>query len=163
MDTRDVQQRKFRGLIFARFGSNGERDMAVRLLRGANCMEGNQDIWAKPDKPLDIRVLQSLVFGTKHALSKYYDKSQIWGDIDEPDKSGGLWLGNDKIFTASIAGNQLSITFEDGWEEWLTHGDYPEFQTIIDTVKSKLASAKGTGKSKGKTKDGKKAGGENHP
>ena len=145
---------EFRGIVFAKFDTNGERDAAVRILRATRCNEGGNVVWAKPDKPADVRVLQSLVFGTKHALGKYYDKRQIWGDTNEEDKSGELWLGSDKVFTASVNDHNLAIAFDEGWEKWIMHGDYPEFQNIIETVKSKLASAKGGGKSKGKTKGG---------
>ena len=73
-----------------------------------------------------------------------------------------MGLGNEEVFTASIADSHLTITFAEGWEEWLTHGDYPEFQTIIDAVKAKLESTKGSGKSKGKTKNGQKGDGVTH-
>ena len=143
------------GMLFAKFNTSIERDTAVRLLRGAKCEENGKQIWAKADKPVEIRVLQSLVFGTKHALGKYYEKNQIWGDIAEPEKSGELWLGNDKLFTAKVTDNHITITFSENCESWLVHDDYPEFQAIIVAVKTKLASAKGGGKSKSKSKVGK--------
>ena len=124
-------------------------------MRGAKCEENGKQIWAKADKPVEIRVLQHLVFGTKHALGKCYEKNQICGDIAEPEKSGELWLGNDKLFTAKVTDNHITIIFSENCESWLVHDDYPEIQAIIVAVKTKLALAKSGKKSKSKSKIGK--------
>ena len=73
----------FRGIVFIKFTSEGERDEAMRLLRDAGNNEGKKNVWVKPDKPLGARVLRSVVFGTKFNLSKYYDKNTMWANVNE--------------------------------------------------------------------------------
>ena len=50
----------FRGLLFVKFTTTGDRDAAVRVLKNVG-----DKIWAKKDEEVEIRVIKGLVFGTK--------------------------------------------------------------------------------------------------
>ena len=142
---------EFKGILFTKFTNTVDRDEALRLLRDAFKTSG---YWVKPDKPIETRVLQAVIFGTKRNLSVYYDKKEIWGDIREQKGEGELWLSGDLLFTASVGAGVLTMEYADGVEGWLLDDAYPEFKETIDAVKEKMAAskkgAKGKGKSKGK-------------
>ena len=147
----------FRGIVFMKFVSEGERDEALRLMRAAKYKEGGKEVWVKPDKPLGVRTLRSLVFGTKFNLSEYYDKSTIWADVDEAKNQAELWLGEEKVFAASVSEKKLQISYEPTWRDWLHDEGFPEFKQMVATLNHKLSksgspatgAAKGSGKSKG--------------
>ena len=151
--TKDIYPKgDFKNIVFVKFSTKGECDKAIQLLRQAQCKEGGNDVWAKPEKPLEVRVLRSIVFGTKHDMTNFYPKKVLRGDVDEDDKRGELWLGDDKVFMVSIEGQSLKITFEPGWQDWLSHKDFPEFQKTVDAQNGKLSSSSGPVKGLGKGK-----------
>ena len=151
---------EYRGIIFVKFSTTGKRRDALRLLKNADCTDGGHDVWIKPNKPLELRVLYSLVFGAKFQLSKYYDKKTIWADVDDRQTRGELWLGCDKIFTATVKDHDLKVDYEQGWQEWINSEEYPEFTTTLNHIKQKLSASPSTGgtKGKGKSKAGKHSG-----
>lgn len=98
-----------------------------------------------------------MVFGTKFHLSKHYQKQDIWADVNEDEKTGEVWLGDDQMFVATMEDHIIKMKYKAGWEEWLKSEEFPEFKDILDTLAQKLSkgtpgkgSVKGTGKSKGK-------------
>ena len=82
--------------------------------------------------------------------------------MKEEEKIGGLWLGGDKVFAASVQGANLKVAVEPGWQQWFSNVESPKvkFQHTIERLSMKLASntaktqgdGKGVGKSKGKVK-----------
>ena len=149
----------FHGIIFAKFENKTDRDKAIHVLRKMRLKEGNVDVWIKPDKPLEARVLSSLVFGTKYSMNQQgFDKWALWADVDESANKSELWLGGEKIIEATIVDNDLKLAYSDGWQDWFMHKDYTEFAQSIDALRAKLAATKGAGKGQGKSKSGKAAG-----
>ena len=59
-------------------------------------------VWAKPSRPMDVRVMYSLMFGTKNNMKQYYPNSLLWADIDKNNKNGGLWRGDEKVICAEV-------------------------------------------------------------
>ena len=106
-------------------------------------------VWSKPDRPLNERILQSLVFGTKHVVCK-----SLWAD---PEK-GTVTLWGEKVLQGSIVDGKLIIEYGEGWENYLHDKDHPAFKNMVSALEEKLGRAgKGEGKSGGKFK-GKFAG-----
>ena len=70
---------EFQGMSFLKFDTGNVCDTALRIVRVARCKEGGNHVWIQPVKPLDIRVLKSFIFGTKHALSKYCGNKNQFG------------------------------------------------------------------------------------
>ena len=68
---------EFKGIIFAKFQGNTERDEVVGWFRKTCTKIQDADVWSKPDCPLNERILQSLVFGTKSICCK-----KLWADAE---------------------------------------------------------------------------------
>ena len=60
----------FKGILFARFHTNTDRDDVVGWFRKHSTLIQGTNVWSKPDRFLHERVIQSLVFGTKYLLDK---------------------------------------------------------------------------------------------
>ena len=102
-------------------------------------LDGN-DVWIKEDKPLEQRILTTLVFGTKREICQAggFAKSAVWADVGE--QTGELWVGDEKVLTASIPDKQLSISFAEGWEGWFMDESHPQFKKLVDSLREKLTS-----------------------
>ena len=70
-DFRPYDKGDFRGILFVKYATKDERDVAIKLLTQARCKEGGYTMWAKPDKPVEKRVVQSLVFGAKFIMVEW--------------------------------------------------------------------------------------------
>lgn len=157
----------FKGLLFAKFGSKANRDDAVSALQRAGIKEGDRKVWAKPDLPLEKRVVKAFVFGLKYAMVEKwgYNKSQIWVDPEE----GALWVENEMaVGSVKVCGAELKVDFHNGWGDWLSDADFPQLLDLRKSLEAKLQSAgsgtkgdKGSGKGKGTAKGKSWAGG--HP
>ena len=132
------------------------------MLKKVDTMDAGSNVWVKRDKPVELRVLYSLTYGTKYNLSYYYQKGILWANVDEKRAEGELWIGDDKVFAASIKDGQVSISHEESWEEWMKSSDFPEFAQTLEKVQTTMAAAaKGAGKSGEKgAKGGSKAKGK---
>ena len=109
----------FKGILFAKSKTDSERGEVVGWLKKSPTKSQNDDVWSKPDRPLNERVLQSLVFGTEWCVCK-----SLWAD---PEK-GLVTLWGEKVLQGSITDGKLSIEYGEGWETYLHHKDYPEFK-----------------------------------
>ena len=87
----------FKGIAFAKFPTTGERDRAVSVLKAAGAHEGGDPVWAKPDLPLEVRVLKRFLFEAKHVLTSIwgYPNTSVYADPD----TGILYVGNDIALT----------------------------------------------------------------
>ena len=143
----------FRGLLFAKFTSVTDRDNAVTLLRRACCQENGQQVWMKPDLPIEPRTIKSFLFGMKYQLVQWGEtKAAVWADPE----AGTLQIGKRFILTATIVDGRLHIHYEAGWEKYLNEAGWTQVADLISIADAKLANkgGKATGKFSGKA-DGK--------
>ena len=63
---------------------------------------GSNEVWSKPDRPLNQRILQALVFGTKHIVCK-----SLWADCEK----GLVTLWGEEVAQGSIIEGKLSIEY----------------------------------------------------
>ena len=115
---------EFKGMVFAKFQTNADRDAAVALLRKAKLTENDSKIWANYDMPFEERTLRSFVFGTKRVMIDEwrFPKLGLWADPE----TGILWNGNDIVVTVSVQDYRLQLQYGDGWETFVTDVRYPE-------------------------------------
>ena len=80
--------------------------------------------------------------------------------MDDRKAQSELWLGGDKIFTATVKDHDLKVQYEPEWGEWVNSKEYPELTTIFNEIKQKLLASppKSSTKGKGKGKVGKQGG-----
>ena len=71
---------EFKGILFAKFGTKGEHDTAIQIMRKGRCSERGHQVWMKPDLPIEDRVRHSFVFNVKYLLLKRWgwEKRAIW-------------------------------------------------------------------------------------
>ena len=61
----------FKGLLFAKFSKQDDRDTAVATIRSLkHDMSDGKRVWAKEEQPLGLRVARQTLFGAKWMLSK---------------------------------------------------------------------------------------------
>ena len=65
-----------KSVIFAKFKSQAERDTAIGLIKSSNDSVSGTEVWAKPEVPLEQRVVKDIAFGAKHVMS------EVCGGID---------------------------------------------------------------------------------
>ena len=68
---------EFSGILFVQFCSREDREGAVQILKNTGCQEEGTKVWAKRDQKLEVRIINSLVWGTKKLLGQ-----SIWADPD---------------------------------------------------------------------------------
>ena len=151
--------------MFVKFGTKKERDAAIQIFRKAGCSEGGQQVWMKPDLPIEDRVRQSFVFGVKYLLSGDWgwEKNAIWAEPDggKDGKTGFVWIrskqNEDSVLAVAfrVEENKVILKYVDGWEAYFNHVQYSGYIEIIASIEGKLEAykqniaKKGAGKSFG--------------
>ena len=129
-------------MVVAKFASHSDRDNAIAILRQNN---DNQK-WVKPDRPLNERVLRSLVFGLKQLFIDWkYDVAGLWVDPND----GAFSIGKNIRFHYDRR-NNLKLEYGHEWEAYLTDVGWPEWYNLVVDMNAKLAVSnmptKGLGK-----------------
>ena len=136
----------FNGILFAKFKDSGARDAALRRLKDKASRDGGREHWAKPDLPLEPRVLQSFLFGAKYLFAQWgFAKTALWVDVDKSI----FYFGNAEVARARITDGTFSVTVATDWEKDLDDADWKK---LVETAKKKLEAVKGKGAEKGKGK-----------
>ena len=78
-----MKSKAFQGLMFAKFKSTTDRDIAVALLRSAELTEAGNRVWATQDLPLEKRTRKTFLLGLKWQLGEWgFMKREIEIDDD---------------------------------------------------------------------------------
>ena len=137
---------EFSGILFVQFCSRADREGAVHILKNSGCQEEGTKVWAKRDQALEVRIINSLVWGTKNLLDR-----SIWADPD----AGIVSIGKkgEMILKGVVTNNVLIIEYGVGWELYLHDPKYPEFKLMVQALQQKLnvVGTQGTGKFARKT------------
>eukprot|EP00929_Paragymnodinium_shiwhaense_P081765 TRINITY_DN42878_c0_g1_i1.p2 TRINITY_DN42878_c0_g1~~TRINITY_DN42878_c0_g1_i1.p2 ORF type:complete len:147 (+),score=39.07 TRINITY_DN42878_c0_g1_i1:159-599(+) len=134
------------GVLFAKFRDTHERDAALRRLRDKSSRDGDNEYWAKPDMPLEQRVVQSFLFGAKYLFAKWgFAKTALWVDLDKSE----FYVGNGEVANVTMKSGKLEVKVATDWKADLV--DDPEWKKLIEMAETKLG-AKGKGAEKGKGK-----------
>ena len=157
---------EFKGILFAKFGTKGERDTAIQIMRKGRCSEGGQQVWMKPDLPIEDRVRHSFVFGVKYLLAGDWgwEEKAIWAEPEggKDGKAGVVWVKTKQNKESEIAAtlriedNKIVLTYGEGWVAYFHHSGYNGFVEIVTKVEEKFQaykqniSKKAAGKSYGK-------------
>ena len=140
----NLLQGRFQGYPFCKIQNEFGAGRSGWVVQKIFHLVQNDDVWSKPDRPLNERILQSWVFGTKWCVCK-----SLWAD---PEK-GLVTLWGEKVLQGSITDGKLSIEYGEGWETYLHHKDYPEFKEMVNILTGKLKKrGKGKGESGGEFK-----------
>ena len=139
----------FKGILFAKFASKGERDTAVALLRSAGYEHEGKKVWAKPDMPLEARTVRSFVFAAKNVMNAWgWHELDLWADPD----AGTLKLAGEVVISASVKNGALCVEYGAGWEAYYNTADHPEMKQLIVDSDSKIKKGAGKGGDKATAK-----------
>jgi hypothetical protein len=135
----------YKGVIFAKFAAQADRDEAWKTLKKAGLKEHGHDVWAKESLPIEIRAPKSLLLGLKYLFKE-------WGihGARVDDMMTQLSLpGKEKVISVSVSDNKLDINWAPTWGAWKECVDSPEVLKLIDKSRQMLEGAAGKAKGKG--------------
>ena len=143
-----MKSKVFQGLMFAKFKSTTDRDIAVALLRSAELTEAGNRVWATQDLPLEKRTRKTFLLGLKWQLGE-------WGfmkrEIEIDDDYSQLKVGSSVVLTLSIVGTHMQCNWVDTWAQWEDLQTSEELKQLLARASNslqKMGGAKGRGKSK---------------
>ena len=147
----------FRGMLWAKFGSQGDRDRVALEMRNLKATAGGQVVWANPDQPVDVRAVDGFLFGLKKQLIEWgFVRKEIWVDVDTKSMS---ITGCGTVVKGRVCEGKLTMDWCDGtWAAWQELHDAAEMKELIKKAEEKLS--KGGSKAGGKSKDGGGGGGK---
>ena len=142
----------FQGILFAMFSNQADRDVSVAKLRGAKYEHNGAQIWAQPDRPLEVRVPSSFMFGLKRVFADWkINVGYLWVDPEKQHMKAGGKYGK-VVLTAGVVDGKLKCEWLDGWADWQELHESPELDNLIQDANATLQRAGGNGKGKGKDK-----------
>ena len=144
-----IKQEEFSGMLFLKFKNQADRDTAVNVMKHklAKLPEG-RGMWAKPDKPLEERIILSILYGAKWMLNQWgWARQAMWVD----DGPGVLKLGDDIVLTAVVCGETLNIEYGKDWESYMASEQWTK---MVNDAQGKMANRSSKGETKGKGKKG---------
>ena len=143
----------FKGLLFAKFATKGDRDVAVRKLRQAKEEVRDRKVWAKPDQPVEKRVPATFFFALKRTLLEWgLNKGTAWVDEDR----GTLEVAGKLVVTVSVsetatgtsetAKKKLECNWAEEWKTWKELQNSSELKALLEQADETLNRG-GKGKS----------------
>ena len=108
------QRGNFRGLLFANFADENQRDSFVHAVRNSGWSVGDVAVWAKPDQPLDIRTVESYQFGLRRLLvERGFNRAAVRVE------SGTLFVEGAAVVTPKIVDGAFVVEWRSqAWEDW---------------------------------------------
>ena len=143
----------FNGVMFGKYHGHTERDAAIKKMKESDQDYDGQKIWAKIEKPIEIRIAQGILFAAKSMLSSEdwgFDKRSLWVDTDE----NVLKCGEDVVMKTGTENRKLLIEYGGAWKEFI-ETDNEQWANTVKEAEAKVARkpTKGVGKgiAKGKS------------
>ena len=66
-----MKTKEFQGILFVKFGSSYERDVATAVVRSAQLTMGETHVWATPDLPIPVRARKVFLLGLRWQLGEW--------------------------------------------------------------------------------------------
>ena len=141
----------FNGVMFGKYHGHNERDAAIKKVKESDQDYDGQKIWAKIERPIEIRTAQGILFAAKTMLSSEdwgFDKRSLWVDTDENVLKCG---DDDLIMKTSIENHKLVIDYGGTWKDFI-ETDNEQWAKTVKEAEEKIAKKpmKGAGKGCGK-------------
>ena len=136
----------FQGLIFVKFKSGDERDLAVGTLRSAGLTNGDNNIWATQDLPIPTRARKIFLLSLWWQLDESgFLKREI--EIDECYTK--IMVGGKVVVTVASEGEGITFQWKDAWAQW---DDVQKSDELKDLTAKANAILQKQGKGGGKSK-----------
>ena len=147
----------FKGLLFAKFRDAEMATKAIDMINKNKLKHGENDIRCKPDAPVEVRAIRSLLLGLRWQLNEWGSISKKSIRVDVPN--GTMTVGGAPVMAVCIVENKLKVTWIDSaWEVWTELHQSTEMSEMIESGNKKLEQSAlqksaewGKGKGKGKS------------
>lgn len=141
-----MKTKEFQGILFVKFGSSYERDVATAVVRSAQLTMGETHVWATPDLPIPVRARKVFLLGLRWQLGE-------WGfpkrEIVVSDDYKSLLVGDKVVLQVMVEKGSLSTKWSSEWSQWEELHSSIEMKTLFDRSNTILKKqGKGSGKSK---------------
>jgi hypothetical protein len=137
--------KEFKGLIFAKFTTTADRDLAIGVIRSLA-----EHVWAKKDMAVQARAKERYLFMLKKLLVSWgFERTSVWIDTSKCS----LDVGPDEVLTVRLNkdGNKIECDWRGTWALWQelhTSSELIEIQTTVDKMLATTSISKGKGKGK---------------
>ena len=148
---------KFKSLLFAKFRNTEVATEAIDMVNKSNLKHGEGDIRCKPDAPVEVRAIRSLLLGLHWRLNEWGSISKKAIRVDIP--TGTMTVGGKPVMAVCVYEGKLKITWMDStWEAWTELHQSTEMIEMIESGNKKLEQSAlqksaELGKGKGKNKN----------
>ena len=134
------------GVLFAKFSSSYDRDIAIATLRSANIKHDHHHIWATQDLPIPTRARKMFLLGLRWQLGEWgFVKREI--EIDEHYTK--MTIAGKTVVQVTSTNGEFLVEWANGWAAWDEFQSCTQLQQIMDRAKVVMKKqGKGTGKSK---------------
>ena len=141
-----MQAQSFNGVLFAKFSSSYDRDIAIATLRSANIKHDQHHIWATQDLPIPTRARKMFLLGLRWQLGEWgFVKREI--EIDEHYTK--MTIAGKTVVQVTSSNGEFLVEWANGWATWDEIQSCAQLQQIMDRAKVVMKKqGKGTGKSK---------------
>ena len=143
-----MKAQSFNGVLFAKFSSSYDRDIAVATLRSANIKHDQHHIWATQDLPIPTRARKMFLLGLRWQLGE-------WGfvkrEIEMDEHYTKMTIAGKTVVQVKVTSSNGAFLVEwaNGWAAWDEFQSCAQLQQIMDRAKVVMKKqGKGTGKSK---------------
>ena len=135
----------FKGLVFAKFSSQGVRDEVVEAMKKNLEAESS---WVKPDKPIKQRASDSFLLGVKRVLVSWgFGKQQIKVDTEERCMKDG----DTEIVKVTEKDGAMELEWSPAWKDWQA---FMTEESVVELIAKFHSMMETAGKSTGKGKKG---------
>ena len=139
-----MKPKDFQGILFVKYRSSYERDVATAVIRSAQLTIGETHVWATPDLPIPVRARKVLLLGLRWQLGE-------WGfpkrEMVVSDDYKSLLVGDKVVLQVIVENGSLLTKWSSEWSQWEElHGSI-EMKTLLDRSNTILKQGKGSGKS----------------
>ena len=141
-----MKNSSFQGLMFVKFKSVDERDLAVGILRSAGLTNGDNKIWATQDLPIPTRARKMFLLSLRWQLGEWgFVKREI--EIDECYTK--MMVGGKVVVAVASEGEGITFQWMDAWAQWDGFQKSDELKDLIAKANAILQKqGRGGGKSK---------------
>ena len=107
---------EFKGLLFAKLQDAEAASKTMDDIKKNKTKFGDKDIWYKPDSPVEVRVVRSLLLGLRWQLGEWKSLKENAIKIDVP--SSTMEVGDDIVATVHVEEDKLKILWHnETWKE----------------------------------------------
>ena len=130
----------FKGLIFACFSTGAGMREAVSVLSSKRLKYNNNDVWSKPEQPLEMRAPFSFLLSFKKLLIEWgFQKSSV--RVEESTLE--ISVAGRPVLTVSAKDGALDLKWiDEEWSQWCELTEAKELKDLVEKVNVSLRQSR---------------------